>query len=68
MTPFDLIEPQTLGEALELLDRGEADVRAASGCTALMLMMKASVLKPARLISLRRLAPGMSGIERAGDE
>ena len=68
MTPFDLIEPQTLGEALELLDRGEADVRPASGCTALMLMMKASVLKPARLISLRRLAPGMSGIEQAGGE
>ena len=68
MTPFELVEPQTLGEALGLLDGGAADVRPASGCTALMLMMKASVLKPARLISLRRLAPTMSAIEQRGAE
>jgi carbon-monoxide dehydrogenase medium subunit len=68
VTPFELVEPQTLGEALELLGGGASDTRAASGCTALMLMMKASVLKPARLISLRRLAPTMSTMELRGAE
>ena len=68
MTRFELAEPQTLGEALALLDGGATDVRPASGCTALMLMMKASVLKPARLVSLRRLAPVMSAIELRGAE
>lgn len=66
MTPFELLEPSTLGEALEHLAAGPADVRAASGCTALMLMMKASVLAPSRLVSLRRLAPRMSAIEKTG--
>lgn len=66
--PFDLVEPNSLGEALEMLDSGTAEVRAASGCTALMLMMKASVLRPSRLVSLRKLAPGMAAIERQGDE
>jgi carbon-monoxide dehydrogenase medium subunit len=68
VTPFDLIEPRTLPEALELLADGRTDTRAASGCTALMLMMKASVLKPARLVSLRRIAPTMSAIERCDGE
>jgi carbon-monoxide dehydrogenase medium subunit len=57
--PFELAEPATLAEALALL--GGADVRPFAGGTALMLMMKAGVLKPARLVSLRRLA--LEGIE-----
>jgi carbon-monoxide dehydrogenase medium subunit len=68
VSPFDLIVPQSLGEALELLDQGDAGVRAASGCTALMLMMKAAVLKPSRLVSLRALAPAMSAIEAHAGE
>jgi carbon-monoxide dehydrogenase medium subunit len=57
--PFELAEPATLAEALALL--GGDDVRPFAGGTALMLMMKAGVLKPARLVSLRRLA--LEGIE-----
>lgn len=68
MTPFELVEPQTLGEALELLDGDASGVRPASGCTALMLMMKASVLRPARLVSLRLLSATMSAIELHGAE
>ena len=68
MTPFDLVEPNTLDDALELLGVGATDVRPASGCTALMLMMKASMLRPTRLVSLRRLAPGMSAIDFDGAE
>ena len=59
MSPFDLAEPATLDEAVKLLDDG--DTRAFSGGTALMLMMKAGVLRPKRLVSLRRL--GLDRIE-----
>ena len=54
MTPFELAEPPSLAEAFRLL--GADDVRPFAGGTALMLMMKAGVLRPARLVSLRRLA------------
>ncbi len=57
MTPFDLAEPRTLREAVALLDAGKGDgpVRAIAGGTALMLMMKAGLYQPARLVSLRHV-------------
>jgi aerobic carbon-monoxide dehydrogenase medium subunit len=57
MAPFELLQPSSLREAIALLDVEAA--RPLSGGTALMLMMKAGVLRPARLVSLRRL-----GLER----
>jgi carbon-monoxide dehydrogenase medium subunit len=59
VAPFELHRPGTLGEALALL--GAQDARAFSGGTALMLMMKAGVLRPKRLVSLARL--GLNRIE-----
>ena len=53
MSPFELAEPRSLQEAIALLDAD--DVRPLAGGTALMLMMKAGVLRPKRLVSLRRL-------------
>jgi aerobic carbon-monoxide dehydrogenase medium subunit len=53
MTPFELAEPRSLREAVTLLDTGDAPVRAIAGGTALMLMMKAGVFQPLRLVSLR---------------
>lgn len=55
LSPFELAEPRTLGEAFALLSEGDGNVRPMSGGTALMLMMKAGVLRPTRLVSLRRL-------------
>lgn len=58
MSPFELDEPRTLRKAVALLDAGTArdePVRAIAGGTALMLMMKAGVFEPARLVSLRRV-------------
>ena len=52
MTPFELHQPGTLKDALALLGEG---VRPMGGGTALMLMMKAGVLRPTRLIDLRNL-------------
>jgi aerobic carbon-monoxide dehydrogenase medium subunit len=63
MTPFELAEPRSLAEATGLLDGDGA--RPISGGTALMLMMKAGVLRPARLVSLRKL--DLAGIEAGAD-
>jgi aerobic carbon-monoxide dehydrogenase medium subunit len=55
VTPFELAEPGTLEEALQLLDPDDASVRPLGGGTALMLMMKAGVFAPSRLVSLRKI-------------
>jgi aerobic carbon-monoxide dehydrogenase medium subunit len=55
MTPFELVEPASLGEAIALLDSDDTGVRPIAGGTALMLMMKAGVFRPRRLVSLRKL-------------
>src|SRR5437764_142423 len=60
VTPFDLAEPRTLREAVAALDPDDGAVRAVAGGTALMLMMKAGVFRPTRLISLRRVEPVFS--------
>ncbi len=53
MNPFELAEPRSLKSALKLLDAGDPSVRVFGGGTALMLMMKAGVFQPTRLVSLR---------------
>jgi carbon-monoxide dehydrogenase medium subunit len=50
LAPFELAQPRSLREALALLDA--EDVRPMSGGTALILMMKAGVLRPGRLVGL----------------
>ena len=62
MTPFELLEPRTLREAAGLLDSGETPVRPIAGGTAVMLMMKMGVLRPARLVSLRLIEKRYSDI------
>ena len=59
MAPFELLQPQSVREAIALL--GIEDARPLAGGTALMLMMKAGVLRPARLVGLGRL--GLDRIE-----
>jgi aerobic carbon-monoxide dehydrogenase medium subunit len=62
MTPFEFAEPTTLRDALALLDPDDASVRPIAGGTALMLMMKAGVFQPQRLVSLRAIK-ALTGIE-----
>jgi len=61
LAPFELAEPRSLREAIALLDTSEGTVRPMAGGTALMLMMKAGVLRPTRLVNLRRL--GLDALE-----
>ncbi len=67
MTPFELAEPATLSEAIALLDPDDPTVRPIAGGTALMLMMKAGVFRPTRLVSLRKLAPQHARIAAAAN-
>ena len=68
MTPFELAEPRSLREAIALLDPRDTAVRPFGGGTALMLMMKAGVLRPTRLVGLHKI-DGLSEIkEGSGGE
>ncbi|HZP32219.1 MAG TPA: xanthine dehydrogenase family protein subunit M [Candidatus Acidoferrales bacterium] len=62
MKSFELLEPRTLAEAVALLDPEDTSVRALAGGTALMLMMKARLFQPSRLISLHRLNGTLRGV------
>ncbi|MGD9762100.1 MAG: xanthine dehydrogenase family protein subunit M [Candidatus Binatia bacterium] len=62
MVPFELAEPASLSEAIGLLDCDDPAVRPIAGGTALMLMMKAGVFQPRRLVSLRGLGGGLADI------
>ena len=63
MSRFELAQPTSFAEALALLR--EDGARPLSGGTALMLMMKAGVLRPTRLVSLRKL--GLDKIAADGE-
>jgi len=67
MIPFDMVEPTSLKEAMALLDPQEPAIRAVSGGTALMLMMKAGVFQPSLLVCLHKIEPEHSRIAVAGD-
>jgi carbon-monoxide dehydrogenase medium subunit len=67
MTPFELAEPASLRDAIALLDPDDSTVRPIAGGTALMLMMKAGVFRPTRLVSLRKLGSQYSRIAAGAD-
>jgi len=67
MLGFDLSQPRTLEEALALLDQGDPAVRPMGGGTALMLMIKAQIFKPVRLVSLRHIGGPFEGIAVSAD-
>jgi carbon-monoxide dehydrogenase medium subunit len=66
MKAFELVEPDTLDQALSLLDPDDHTVRPIAGGTALMLMMKSGVFEPTRLVSLAKLE-GFTGIGALAD-
>jgi carbon-monoxide dehydrogenase medium subunit len=67
LIPFEMVEPKSLKEALSLLDPEEPTIRAVAGGTALMLMMKAGVFQPTRLVCLHNIEPEHSRITLVGD-
>lgn len=67
MSPFEVVEPTSLVSAVGLLDPDNRAVRPIAGGTALMLMMKAGVFKPEKLISLRRIESVYSRVSAGSD-
>src|SRR5579871_2997555 len=54
MSDLEYVEPNSLQGVFAQLDPDDPAVRPISGGTALMLMMKAGLYRPRRLVSLRR--------------
>src|SRR5262245_29271626 len=67
MRPFELAEPTSLSDAIKLLDPYDETIRPIAGGTALMLMMKAGVYRPAKLVSLRKIERKYATIAAAAD-
>lgn len=67
MNTFEFAEPRSLAEAVALLDTDDSSVRAFSGGTALMLMMKSAVFSPSLLVSLRHIEAQYAGIVPSSD-
>jgi aerobic carbon-monoxide dehydrogenase medium subunit len=55
MIKFDYLEPESLGEALTLLERHADEARAIAGGTSLVIMMRQRLLMPKVVISLARI-------------
>jgi carbon-monoxide dehydrogenase medium subunit len=56
MRPFDYVEPQTLEEALEILAGDPDDTLVMAGGTSLVILMKQDLVRPVRVVGLRRIA------------
>jgi len=54
--PFDYVEPETLEEALALLADDPDDTVVMAGGTSLVILMKQDLVRPARVLGLRRIA------------
>jgi aerobic carbon-monoxide dehydrogenase medium subunit len=67
MISFELAEPPSLAEAIRLLDPDDETIRPIAGGTALMLMMKAGVFRPAKLVSLRKIESRYAAIAATTD-
>jgi carbon-monoxide dehydrogenase medium subunit len=65
LTPFTLVEPESLTEALAAVARLDGEARVVSGGTALVSMIRLGLIKPDRLVSLHRI-PGMAEIRTDG--
>jgi carbon-monoxide dehydrogenase medium subunit len=67
MSSFEIVEPRAVEEAFGFLADDDPAIRPFAGGTALMLMMKAQVFRPLRLVSLRALAGRFTGIAAGPD-
>ena len=56
MRPFDYVEPETLDEALEILAGDPDDTLVMAGGTSLVILMKQDLVRPERVLGLRRIA------------
>ena len=55
MRPFEYVEPETLDEALAILAADPDDTLVMAGGTSLVILMKQDLVRPARVLGLRRI-------------
>jgi carbon-monoxide dehydrogenase medium subunit len=67
MSGFDIKTPASLAEAIDILNTEDSTVRAFSGGTALMLMIKTGILQPSVLVNLRHIEPRHREITATAD-
>ena len=65
LRPFEYVESKTVSDAVAALEGGGEDARVIAGGTALVPLMKHSVLRPSLLVSVARV-PGLADIAPAG--
>lgn len=65
MRPFDYVEPDSLDEALAILAGDPDDTLVMAGGTSLVILMKQDLVRPARVLGLRRLTD-LRAIDTAG--
>ena len=56
MRPFDYVEPETLDEVLQIAAADPEDTLVMAGGTSLVILMKQDLVRPARVLGLRRIA------------
>lgn len=61
LPPFELSEPTSVSEALDLLARHDGECRVIAGGTAVVPMLRLGLARPDRLLSLHRI-PGIADI------
>jgi carbon-monoxide dehydrogenase medium subunit len=64
LRPFEYVESKTVDDAIGALERAGEDARVIAGGTALVPLMKHSVLRPSMLVSIARV-PGLADIAPA---
>ncbi len=67
LPPFELAEPASVSEALDLLARHDGECRLIAGGTALVPMLRLGLARPDRLVSLHRI-PGIADIRTDGGD
>ena len=67
MRPFDYAEPETLDEALALLAADPDDTLVMAGGTSLVILLKQELVRPRRVIGLRRLRQ-LAAVQRSSAE
>jgi len=66
LRPFEYHEPATLEDALDLAGRHGEDLRLVAGGTALLLMIRYGIVRPAHVATLHRL-DALKGVRLDGD-
>jgi carbon-monoxide dehydrogenase medium subunit len=67
LIPFEIIDVSDLSEAVAALDPDDPSIRPIAGGTALMLMMKAGMFQPSKLINLSAVGAKRSAIVAEAD-